>query len=213
MISVTGLNTASVSILKNRGLSEQQVSHFSELLEQAHKQQDNNVSAKKILANMTVDDLSLIQKATSLAERIKVDSLSNEGAINLLSQPDKANMVDLNNDGIVEVGTGKLITFPPVNAPAHIKEAWGKSTSQLNEEDKLLLELKMHTSTYGFQIEGNPTIETLSPAEQWSPENIKNWLAKGRSGIDFQVQHSGWTHQLQVQKDFYNRFESELGLS
>jgi len=134
MIASTSLNTESIHLLKVRGLSDLQVNNFSDLLDKAHmQQQQQNISAKQALSNMSYDELKLLQKATSLANAIEVDSLSKEAAMNLLAQPDHSDMVDINNDGLVEVGASKLMIFPPVNAPAKVQVAWDKATEGLTE--------------------------------------------------------------------------------
>lgn len=157
MISSTSFSTESMNLLQARGLSESQISDFSLLLQEANEQRENNISAKEVLNNMTKGELQLLQTATSLADPINVNSLSKEGAINLLAQPDKTGLVDLNNDGIVEVGAARNITFPPVNAPTHVKDAWDKATEGLSTWDKAVMELNLHTSVYGVEINGMPT--------------------------------------------------------
>lgn len=210
MIASINMSNESIDLLKRRGLSEQQVNSFAELLDEAHAQQDKNISAKQVLSNMTASELQLLQKATSLAEPIKISSLTKEGSINLLAQPDRTGLIDLNNDGLVEIGAAKSIAFPPVNAPAHIKTAWEQSTAHLSEQDKMMMELHSHVLTYGVMIDGKTTKAPLSPAEQWSPEGIKQWLIDARSALDFEVQYGGWTHSNLIKQDFYNRFEAEL---
>ena len=95
MISVSNLSSESIALLQVRGQSDQQVVDFSVLLEKANIQLEQDVSAKEILSELTADELKLVQNSVGLAERIDVDSLSNEAAINLFAQPDKTGMVDL----------------------------------------------------------------------------------------------------------------------
>ena len=211
MISSTSFSTESMNLLQARGLSETQITDFASLLEEAHEQQQNNLSAKEVLNNMSKSELQLLQTATSLASQINVNSLSKEGAINLLAQPDKTGLVDLNNDGIVEVGAARNIMFPPVNAPDYVKDAWDKSTEGLSFSDKAILELNLHTSVYGVDINGVPTKQPPSPEKQWSSKNLVAWFATLRSGLERSVQDEGWTHYNEVQRDFYDKFESLLG--
>ncbi|PHS25283.1 MAG: hypothetical protein COA83_06245 [Methylophaga sp.] len=210
MISITNLTNESIGLMKNRGLSEAQITDFSALLNEARKQQQQNVSAKQILHNMTKSELALLQTVTSLANPIDVGSLSKEGAINLLAQPDKTGLVDLNNDGIVEVGAGRRVMFPPVNAPAHAKAAWDKATEGLSFQDKAVLELNMHISIYGVEINGMPTKQPPLPEKQWSTDNLIEWFTTLRAGLERSVQEEGWTHFNVVQRDFYDKFESFL---
>jgi len=211
MIPSTSFSTESMNLLQTRGLSETQITSFASLLEEAHEQQENNISAKEVLNTMSKSELQLLQTATSLAAPIKVNSLSKEGAMNLLAQPDKTGLVDLNNDGIVEVGAARNIMFPPVNAPAHVKDAWDKATEGLSFFDKAVLELNMHISVYGVEINGMSTKQPPLPEEQWSSTNLVEWFATLRSGLEFSVKEVGWTHFNKVQRDFYDKFESLLG--
>ena len=83
-------------------------------------------------------------------------------------------MVDLNNDGLVEVGEGKTIHFPPVNAPASVKAAWQKATAELSESEKATLALTMHHMVYGVHIdlpEVSPKA-ALPPEQQWNQTNM-----------------------------------------
>lgn len=91
--------------------------------------------AKGFLATLTAQDLALLQQAKGLVSTVNVASLSEEGAANLLL--DQAAQVDLNNDGIVEVGIAKMMTFPPPNAPQAAKEAWDAATAGMSESDRM----------------------------------------------------------------------------
>ena len=210
MILATSFSTESMNLLQARGLSETQITDFASLLEDAHEQRENNISAKEILNKLSKSELQLLQSATSLAGPINVNSLSKEGAINLLAQPDRTGLVDLNNDGIVEVGAARNMVFPPVNAPAHVKDAWDKATEGMRFEDKMILELNLHISIYGVEINGMPTKQPPTPEQQWSSANLIEWFATLRSGLERSVIDEGWTEHNKVTRDFYDKFESLL---
>ena len=210
MLSSVSLTGESVNVLQRRGLSGQQVDAFAALLDKANNQLQQDKSSKQVLSGMSADEQKLLQQATSLANPIQIASLSIEGATNLLAQPDKTDMVDLNNDGIVEIGIGRMVTFPPVNAPASVQLAWDKATEKLSEGDKLIMQLHMHTATYGIQIDGVPGKEPLPPAQQWSEEGWKNLLKEVRAALDFSVAMDGWTRANLLRQDFFNKFEHEL---
>jgi hypothetical protein len=93
--------------------------------------------AKGFLASLNAQDLALLQQAKGLASTINVAALSEEGATNLLV--DHAAQVDLNNDGIVEVGIGKMMMFPPPNAPQAAKDAWEAATAGMSDSDRMSL--------------------------------------------------------------------------
>jgi len=210
MITSTNFSTESLNLLQARGLSETQITDFALLLEEAHEQREDNISAKDVLNNMSKSELQLLQSATSLAGPINVNSLSKEGAMNLLAQPDNTGLVDLNNDGIVEVGAARNMVFPPVNAPAHVKVAWDKATEGMSFEDKMILELNLHISIYGVEINGMPTKQPPTPEQQWSSENLIEWFATLRGGLERSVIDEGWTEHNKVTRDFYDKFESLL---
>ncbi len=210
MLSSISLTTESVDLLQRRGLSDQQVTDFATLLDDANHQLTDNRSATQVLSGMSADELKLLQTATRRANPIQIDSLSQEGAINLLAQPDKTGMVDLNNDGIVEIGVGKMVTFPPVNAPPQVQDAWDKATENISFFEKSTLQMQMHIATYGLNIEGVPTKEPLPPEQQWSPAGWQKLLEEVRGALDLSVAMDGWTRSNLVKQDFYNKFENQL---
>ncbi len=207
------LTQDSLNILKLRGLSTQQINDFADLLGRSHQKIDNGSSAKNVLSEMTRDELKLIQKATCLAEHIKVNVLSAEGAQNLLAQPDRSNMVDIGNDGIVEVGAARTISFPPVNAPDSVKIAWETATEGMSFADKAIFELQMHLHVYGIDIPGIPKKTPLSPDQQWSKQGQMDLIEQARSALKFAVSRDGWTSRHLLERDFYNDFEKALSTS
>lgn len=210
MMSPIGLTTESTNLLQLRGLSSEQVDLFADLLESANHQLENDQSAKQVLSSFSQDEMKLLQKATGLADSIDVNSISTEGAANLLAQPDKTGMVDMNNDGIVEIGKSRMITFPPVNAPESVHQAWDKATEGMDEGDKMIMQLHMHIATYGIEMEGVDTKEALPPEEQWSSTGWQQLLKELRSALEFSVALDGWDRTNLVRQDFYDKFESEL---
>jgi hypothetical protein len=188
-------------------LNNDENQQFSKILGEAQSQQG---SARKTLLAMTNDELALIQKAHFLADPINVASLSEEGATNLLSRPGRSEKVDLNNDGIVEVGSARTIAFPPVNAPEHINTAWDRATEGMDEGDKLMLELHMQMAIFGPNIEGVERKQALSPDQQWSQMGIDDLFKNLKAGLEFTVNLDGWTDANLMKKGFYDRFESAL---
>ncbi|GLX76988.1 hypothetical protein tinsulaeT_03280 [Thalassotalea insulae] len=210
MVTSIQFSSKSIDLLQKRKLDSNEISNFSAILE---KVSVNHGSSKDFLKSLSYEELKLVQKANSLAENIDVDSLSTEGAQNLLAHPDGSDRVDLNNDGIVEVGLAKTIQFPPVNAPKHVKEAWEKATEGMAEMDAMLLQFSMHTVMYGIDIEGFPQKTPLSPAEQWSDKGVNEFFNQLYGNLEFKVNREGWTEHNIMLKDFYQRFEYELSTS
>lgn len=91
---------------------------------------------------LTLDDyeLSVVQKSKLIADRINPSKLSAEGAENLfVVQGDDRKYVDLDNDGITEIGEGKVIIFPPPNSPDSVKDAWDETSKNMTFEQKMLV--------------------------------------------------------------------------
>lgn len=210
MTTISNLSAQSVSRLQDRGLTEKQISGFSRILEKAEAGKQAHRTAKSILSSLSQTELKILQKSAALADPIRIAVLSDEGAQNLLSQPDRSQMVDLNNDGIVEVGEGKTISFPPVNAPDHVKEAWTEATAEMPWREKIILELKMHHQVYGFHLPDVPSRPPLPPDQQWSDEGTRDLLRDARAALEFHVQKDGWTESNRREQMFYDQFEEIL---
>lgn len=210
MTAITGLTSESTRLLSLRGLSTQESADFAALLGDAQQAMDDGKSAKQVLKGMSQEELTLVQRASSLADPINVSGLSKEGATNLLAQPDYSDHVDLDNDGIVEVGKARTVTFPPVNAPQHVKDAWDEATEGMSEFDKATVGLNMHFQIYGIEIEGVPQKEPLSPEAQWSELGVRELMESMRAALDFAVGMDGWTQHRVAEKAIYDRFEGAL---
>ena len=210
MSLAVNLSSQSIGVLKQRGLSAGEVKDFSALFAKTQTEMADASSAREVLAGLSADELKLLQNAARLAEPINIANLSEEGAANLLAQPDKTGMVDLNNDGIVEIGEGRMVTFPPVNAPEHVRDAWKQATEGMPTGDKLMMELHMHILTYGVQLDGHNGKPPLPPEQQWSEHGTQELLDYGRGALEFAVQHDGWTRWNLMKRDFFDRFEQAL---
>ncbi len=124
-------------MLKLRDLSEDEINSFREILAQA----ENAQNAKGLLKSLSTKERALVKKANSYGSDLTnshIDQMSEEGARNMLVQPDYRFAVDFNNDGIVEHGKAKTFVFPPPNAPDSVKDAWDKTMNSLNEDERLL---------------------------------------------------------------------------
>ena len=83
-------------------------------------------------------------------------TISEEGARNLLLPEGYA--VDLDADGIHEVGLAKTASFPPANAPAEFREAWFQASAGIDDGLRMGYALIMHGAMYGWTLaESSPT--------------------------------------------------------
>ena len=211
MLSNINLTDRSIELLHRRDISDTEINQFQQLLNDAQAEITNSgKSSKQVLQEMDSHELDLLKRANSLANSIQVTGLSDEGAANLLLQPDFSDRVDLNNDGIVEVGIGRSITFPPVNAPDSVKRAWDEATAGMSEGDMMSMQLHMHLAIYGVNIEGIASKTPLPPEQQWDAQHIQAMFADLYGGLEFAVNMDGWTEQHKMEKSFYERFEQAL---
>lgn len=111
-------------------------SGFEKLLAKASAQSGYD-DPQAFVKSLSPDELTVLQHIHCLADPIKPDGLSKEGALNLLYSPDMAK--DIDNDGFEMVGLAKTWQFPPVNAPESVKQAWQKTTANMSDDDKMLL--------------------------------------------------------------------------
>lgn len=209
MIAEIGFSDTSIKRLQTRNISSEDISNFSELLKRAENRQG---SAKEFLQSLSKDELALVQQANSLADNINIGGLSAEGAQNLLSQPDGSDLVDLNNDGIVEVGAARTIHFPPVNAPQYVKDAWAAATEGMSPMEKGAMELTLHHTIYGTGIGQDQGQQKIPPSveQQWSPEGVSQFFKRLYSNLEFRVNLEGWTDHNKMLSQVYGAFESGL---
>ncbi|MCU4677009.1 DUF1542 domain-containing protein [Catenovulum sp. 2E275] len=207
MLSSVQLSQNSITLLQRRGLDQTQINQFSHIVNQAAQHEQGYAD---YLAHLNSSELKLVQQANALASSINPANLSQEGTINLFKQPDKSDVVDLNNDGLVEVGIGKTIVFPPVNAPDYVKAAWQQATQGLSESESVRLTLQMHIAIYGVQMDGMQKQHHLPATEQWNEANTQALFDELYSNLDFRVNLEGWSQYNLMLKDFYSVFEEQL---
>ena len=108
-----------------------------ELIYAKAEEQDINLSnAKNFLESLSQSELRTLQKYSGLADSINVNSLSAEGAYNLLMHDNE--QYDFNDNGTAEVGIGKHFLAVPKNMPADVQEAYVSAVNSLSDKDKLM---------------------------------------------------------------------------
>jgi len=136
-----------------RGISGADQMAYAAILARAYSKA-GMADPARFLASLGPEELAVVQRVHGLAGRIDPGGLSREGAYNLLL-PD-GYRVDLNHDGIEEVGAGRTMQFPPADAPASVKRAWFDATRNMSAGDVLGYGLTMHDIIYGITIDGRP---------------------------------------------------------
>jgi len=102
--------------------------------------EESGKSGKEFLRTLSSSELYAIQKSKLLVSQIRPETLSEEGAENLFVKlGDDRKYVDLNNDGITEIGVGKMFVFPPPNTSDKVKDAWAKTSQNMSFSDKMLV--------------------------------------------------------------------------
>lgn len=104
-----------------RGVSLEDQLRFAHVLNRACEN-GAQLDARGFLARLGADDLQALRRNMGLAEPIRVEALSEEGARNLLLP--EGYSVDLDGDGITEVGAAKIRHFPPRDAPQAFLDQW-----------------------------------------------------------------------------------------
>lgn len=87
-------------------------------------------------------ELRALQQVHGLAEPVDPSALSEEGARNLLLPRTMA--CDLDGDGQTMICKASMIVFPPGDAPQAMKDAWAKTTEDMDFGLRLHLEMAMH---------------------------------------------------------------------
>lgn len=169
------------SLLKIRGLSDDEIDRFQDIKEQAAEATD----AKAFLLSLSSDDRLLVKEANSYGRVLRdteIQSMTEEGARNMLVTQDDRAYVDFNNDGIVDKGVGKMFVFPPPNAPDEVKDAWEKTINALPVGDRLmassLFMLQSLQANVKSDAEGHP-IGVYFPGEEGYtnifPTRLEDW--------------------------------------
>ncbi len=87
--------------------------------------------------SLSSGELATLQAMHSTGE-LDPTTMSEEGALNLILPFNERQ--DIDNDGFVEKGHGVGWTFPPVNAPQSVHDAWAKTTEGMTAGEKMMSE-------------------------------------------------------------------------
>ncbi len=107
---------------------------FEAIYQKAQESDVTLQSAKSFLKGLSLDELSTLQHYTGLADDVNVDTLSNEGAYNLLMHDSEK--YDFNSDGIVQDGAASKASVIPSNMSDAMKEAYVNTLSGMDEKQR-----------------------------------------------------------------------------
>jgi hypothetical protein len=182
------LGTTHLELSALRGVSSESQKNYVAILDKAYST-GGFEHAQKFLAALSASELDTVRQNHCLADTIDTRTLSEEGARNLLLP--EGYSVDLNHDGVDEVGAARTASFPPSDAPAEFKEAWFQATADMDAGNMMTYGLMMHDAVYGMQINGQSQTSPYA-ADQMdsyrrivsdylaSLENAKGFLADGQ---------------------------------
>lgn len=145
------LGTTHTELSALRGVSQESQATFAAVLNRAYGSGGMG-NARQFLGTLSAKELDAVRQNHCLADPIDIGSLSEEGAENLLLP--EGYSVDLNHDGIDEVGAARTASFPPRDAPVAFKEAWFQATADMDAGMMMTYGLQMHDAIYGMQIDG-----------------------------------------------------------
>ncbi|MCE1238192.1 MAG: hypothetical protein LWW93_17720 [Hyphomicrobiales bacterium] len=128
------------AILTMRGLDEAKQTAAATLWSSARSAVASG-RGLEFLKGLDAGSLAVLQQAACLADPIRPGAVSEEGAENLLLKPTEA--IDRNRDGLVEVGVGRLIAFPPPDASPALRSAWTATVDTLDSGDAAMLALEL----------------------------------------------------------------------
>ncbi len=133
---------------------------FEDIYDKAKDQDIKLSNAKEFLNELSESELQTLQKYTGLVDKIDVDSLSAEGAYNLLMHDYEK--YDFNADGVAEVGKGKNILPVPINMPKEVRDAYISAMNSLGDKDKLMA---MTLSLDPARVKARLNNETYTPTK------------------------------------------------
>lgn len=140
---------------------------FEEIYEEAKDQGISVYTAKEFLNSLSKEKLSTLQNYTRLADEINVDSLSDEGAYNLLLH--HYEKFDFNKDGMRENGMAKTKGFIPESLDSTTKKALVETYNTMDFRDVAMSSLIMFPPN--IRIENGKIVE--DGYKEYSYEDIK----------------------------------------
>lgn len=197
------LGTTHTELSAMRGVSAESQAVYAAVLNKAYSSggMDN---ARQFLSTLSALEMDAVRQNHCLADTIDRASLSEEGAANLLLP--EGYSVDLNRDGIDEVGAARTAHFPPQDAPAEFREAWFQATAGMDEGSMMTYGLMMHDSIYGLQIDGQSLGPRYAVDDMDSyREIVTNYLASLEAFKGFLADG-----QYERDKTFFTRLQALL---
>lgn len=197
------LGTTHTELSAMRGVSQECQATYAAVLDKAYSS-GGMENARQFLGALTVQELDAVRQNHCLAEPINPAGLSEEGAENLLLPEGYG--VDLNHDGIHEVGMGRTASFPPSDAPADFKEAWFQATANMDTGMMMTYGLVMHDAVSGMQINGQ------SQGSLYAADNTDSYRSIISNYLASLEENKGFLAEGQYDRDkaFFSKLQALL---
>lgn len=163
-----------VSIMKNLKMAdsfyevrEPFKESFEKIYEEAQSQKVTVSNAKEFLNSLSKDELSTLQNYTRLVNDIDVESLSDEGAYNLLVH--YYEKYDFNKDGVVEDGIAKTQSLIPQSMDSTTKQALVETFNSMDFGEVMMASITMFPKNIKI-VDG----EIVHSYQNYTYEDIKN---------------------------------------
>lgn len=146
--------------------SQQHTENFGQVLIRA-KNEKAYVAPNAFLSELSKEELQSVQKVHGLAEAIEPDSLTYEGALNLLLPPSA--QVDYDHNGLTESGAAQTLRFPDSQTSTKVVNAWDQATAELPEHEKMLRVLQMKVGVLLSNLHRDPRSGSVTQIEPGDP--------------------------------------------
>lgn len=175
------------------------------------------VDPQGFLKNLTKDELATVQHVNRLADPINVDELTPEAALNLLIP--RPAQIDLNYDGLTQVGKGYMIRFPDSRTPEAVVNAWKETTADMDPMERSFYELQMKLPTLLANIQVDDQGRYVSHTEPGDPNWVNpqadsnySYTELTEQMLDYldYFQHQIPKQQYEQQRAFYSALQQSL---
>lgn len=162
-------------LMKHRGLSEEEITQFRDVLQ---RYADSGQDPNDFLKSLERPERRLVQRANGFDGDFSteaIESFSEEGAVNLLQEQGHAFDVDLDGDERIEHGAEKGWNLLPVEATDAVKDAWDIVSEDMSFLEKTIMSI----SLMPLKIPGYPdatTIHGYNINKQGYPETDEGWI-------------------------------------
>lgn len=137
-------------------------------------------NAKNFLESLSQSELRTLQKYSGLAESIDINSISAEGAYNLLMHDNE--QYDFDGNGTAEVGIGKHLLAVPKNMPADVQEAYISALNSLGDKDKLMAMTLTFDPAYLDSLINNKPYAATNMDYDYLKSRVENMLNPQNGG-------------------------------